>query len=1108
MKMVNYFRILLVAVALVLVFCVFDLQTNAYAAEIVSGSCGEEVTWTLDEEGTLVISGTGPMYEHYYGESGWDGNSDMVQKVIIQDGVTSISANAFQFCRGLTEVIIPASVTRIGDWAFSECYNLRDVYISDLSAWCNIEIKSDYTNPLTRAENLYVDGQLVTELRIPDTVTHISDYTFYGLRSLTSVTIPEGVVSIGDWAFRYCDRITSVTISDTVTSIGDGAFYGCSSLLAVDMGASVERIERMAFSGCRSLRSITLPEGIVSLGNEAFANCSSLNSVDIPASLVNINAWCFNECSSLTGIWVAPEHPLFSSDSNGVWYNKDKTELIKSPAELQGTYQIPESVTSLVYGAFAGCKQLAEVSIPETVTTIPKETFFNCGIEAVTIPDSVTAIENSAFHYSGLQSVVIPDSVTSIGDYAFARTALKTVTIGSGTKRIGQEAFSYCGNLCSVTILSSQLTCSSDAFYSFMQDNMHISYAGSQEQWVLSGLDAAFRNGTPLLHYDVPRELSPAYIRNCENQGLFCGVCYQFITKEKIVSDPHTYSDALDTLCDDCGYIRKLTGIAVHTAPYKLEYEQGSGVMDLTGGLLQLFYTDKTQEIAPMSLAQVTGFDNSTIGKQTVQLVLCEYSTELVVEILRPDPDALTVVSLPKKLYYVVAEQFDSTGLVVNAQYGNDTQQLSLSQLKFTQPDMNSVGVKTVVARMGGASVQFAVYVHNARKEILPNDGYPESLHNYQPQTDDTQSFRYPGAAALYVTFDALTYTETNYDFIYIYDSSDHLIGSYTGNKLAGETVKISGDNFRIQLVSDGAVHKYGYRIASIQADMVEHTYKMGSCSICGHKDDAQPYMALTEDTCVTLSLTDDLYVDLNGYVLSGTIQTNGFAVYGIDSATNDYSDKKLGYFNCVDENGNPVVPQLHVKTTAEMTGSIRRYLTVKLDKGYTFHRFYLGVTHISLQPNPQNIAFGYKAVFYGSQTVKDQLMTDAAFGYALQLEGRHRVSYYQPLENVVSGKTVTLRLYGYDAEKYGQINLNAWACLQLADGTVIESSTNTVTLRQMLENINGNVSSYSATQLEAVREMIDTHPVMKQWNIWNIYYYDGTVDAIIPENPDGDPLS
>ncbi|MBQ8504823.1 MAG: leucine-rich repeat protein, partial [Clostridia bacterium] len=154
-------------------------------------------------------------------------------KSVVITGGSSIGEWAFRDCSSLTSITISDSVTSIGSIAFEGCSSLTNVYITDIASWCNISFSGGSANPLCRADNLYVDNQLVTELVIPDSVTSIGNYAFYGCGSLTSITIPDSVTSIGGSAFYNCSSLINITIPDNVTSIGYSAFYNCSSLSSV-----------------------------------------------------------------------------------------------------------------------------------------------------------------------------------------------------------------------------------------------------------------------------------------------------------------------------------------------------------------------------------------------------------------------------------------------------------------------------------------------------------------------------------------------------------------------------------------------------------------------------------------------------------------------------------------------------------------------------------------------------------------------------------------------------------------------------------------------------------------------------------------------------------
>ena len=243
------------------------MPVTVQAATVDSGTCGDNVTWTLDDAGTLTISGTGPMTDYSSSSyAPWHSHQDSIKTAVIEAGVTTIGKYAFNGCISLTSVTIPDSVTSIGNGAFSKCRSL-------------------------------------TAITIPDSVTRIGDYAFSHCSGLTSVTIGNGVTSIGEAAFYNCSSLTAITIPDSVTSIGGGAFSGCNSLASITIPDSVTTVDYCTFSNCSSLTAITIPDSVTIIVLEAFYGCTSLTSITIPDSVTTIDDSAFFRCRSLKTVF-------------------------------------------------------------------------------------------------------------------------------------------------------------------------------------------------------------------------------------------------------------------------------------------------------------------------------------------------------------------------------------------------------------------------------------------------------------------------------------------------------------------------------------------------------------------------------------------------------------------------------------------------------------------------------------------------------------------------------------------------------------------------------------------------------------------------------------
>lgn len=809
----------------------------------------------------------------------------------------------------------------------------------------------------------------------------MADYSTYNKvpwysqrRNIRSVVLPEGMTSISRYAFYGCTALTEITVPDSVLDIGSNAFTGCTGLTSVKLGSALAYIGDEAFSECTKLQQIYIPENVAEIGYYAFVNCTALESIEVSAA-----------------------NRSYASDEAGCLFNKNKTELLLAPSTLSGWYGIPEGVE-----------------------VIADEAFFECvGLTALSVPKSLNTVGAMAFYLS--------------------------------------------------------------------EDLRHISYAGTAQEWdYISILE---HNDYFLQAETVHFEAQVYHHENCVSSGIFCPQCNDFIIKDRADSGSHSYSDYEDLSCNSCGATRAVSGISMNLLP-GTTYTLGQQELLLDGGLLEITYSDASVEFAPLRAFMVSKPDTMKPGSQVITVSYGGKTTTYTVEVILGTPQQLELKTLPGKLQYLTGGQLDLQGLTLAAHYSFGTETVSAQQATVTPPDMTTPGKKTVTVWVGECSVEFEITVHE--KLLLKLDAalYPESTHNYSSNLNETQTLTWPGAESLTLTFDGKSYIEDKYDYLYVMDGTGNVLYSLTG-KQYNIVLTIPGDTVSLRLKTDASGVRYGYAFTSIEAEIAKHSFENGYCSVCDQlqykvavcekgtavngADTVQQayglcasgqYLKLYTDATVAMTITNDLYIDLNGFDLAGTI--TGGRVYGMDSTTDSYNGAAAG---CMNITG--CTPQKYFKT--DITGSVKRYMAVQEGTGYSFHRFYLGITHMTLRPGTDGV--GYKAVFYGDDAVLGAL---DSIGYTMTLGGfaPRTVAAHE----VISGKTVTLRIDHFDAEKYGQTELTAAVFLKLKDGSIITATPWTMTLRGLMEQLDPD--TLTDLQKMQITAMIERNPVIRSWNI------------------------
>lgn len=549
-------------------------------------------------------------------------------RVIIGNSVTTIGEEAFKSCELVKNIVIPDSVEIIGDYSFSFNYLLENVTlgkgvkkigasvfngtandfkfnITDLKSWCEIDFEFSFCNPLNIEKKLYVNGELVEDLVIPegietikknafcyseirsvvlsDTVKHIEDYAFNGCEFLSQITfsdslekvddafafcdalrdinisslesycniefsnnpyntvsrlllngeevkgdliIPEGVERINDYAF--CNRnLNSVKMPDSVKIIGEKAFYNCFELKEIDFGNGVTEIKENAFAYCNYIEELNIPDSVEIIGDNAFYNCTSIKNITFGKNIKTVGSFAFSVLLNLENFYINDLASycnidfLQSSNPNqyakNLYLNGEKIEdnlVIPSSAVQIPSYAfartdiknvtIPDTVKSIGEYAFKDCDMLVKIKIPGSVENIGEKAFESCyDVENIELENGISVIEKAAFgNCDNVETVTVPESVVEIKGYPFVGCSLlkniyvcennnnyssqegvlfnkeKTVliefpagkekdnyVIPSSVTAINEYAFSNCYNIYEIAVPSNVKTIGMFAFY-------------------------------------------------------------------------------------------------------------------------------------------------------------------------------------------------------------------------------------------------------------------------------------------------------------------------------------------------------------------------------------------------------------------------------------------------------------------------------------------------------------------------------------------------------------------------------------------------------------------------------------------------------------------
>ena len=415
-----------------------------------------------------------------------------LKEITIPDTVTKIGEGCFRDCTGLSSVRLPKGLNAIADSCFYGCEALTELPWSE-----SLQTIGEYA--------FFSAG--LTEVMLPDTVTKVGTSAFLGTPvvrarlsagcenwketflacdQLQSVEIPYGVQRL-DTVFSGCSALETVALPESVVSIS-GCFSQCTSLREVTLPESLEFLYSNNFACCESLTELTLPEGLKGLGDWEFTE-SGIQSLHLPTSLEEVSASTFF-CTQLSGLTVSEDNPYYWMDGDFLMLRRDHDMILCYALRTEKTVEVPKGTTIIADEAFQGQTELRKVILPEGLRSIGLMAFYDCraletvqwndeleeigdsaflsstSLKEVLLPESLRTLGRSAFENSGVETVRLPEGLTDISDFCFYNCQqLKTVELPEMLETIGSGAFHCCLALEKITLPDSVRQISVDAFY-------------------------------------------------------------------------------------------------------------------------------------------------------------------------------------------------------------------------------------------------------------------------------------------------------------------------------------------------------------------------------------------------------------------------------------------------------------------------------------------------------------------------------------------------------------------------------------------------------------------------------------------------------------------
>ena len=495
-------KVLALLLALIMML---SLSVPVFAADtIASGSCGS-LTWTIDSNYVLTVSGRGEIKETG-GSLPWDAYSDVITSVVLSEGVTGVCAYGFSNYDALKTVTLPSTLTYMGEHAFENCPYLKSVVI-------------------------------------PGSLKTIPSYAFRNCTNLSAVTIQYGVVTIGRYAFEGCSDLTEVVFPNGLTGIGDYCFANCEVLSAITVPAGMVSLGNHAFDGCDKLKTVnyggTLSDWVALDANGELSAANVVCATAMTGSCGDRATYTFHNGTLLLQsagdghVGYENGKPIYKSASDTPWYpirNYIKSIVIDKGVTLIGDY------------AFAGCSNVTDVSVSKNLVRVCKYAFSGCKNLKLVSLTSVQIIEDYAFKdCAKLRAVALP-AVWDLYENVFnGCTSLESVFFGKTLRSVGKGCFKNTEELDKVYYTGTETNWK--AIVKVMADNDYLAVAS---------MNYSAEHGWIKLE-----NVAPTCTANGLSGGVGCYVCGKIQIAQTVVeSTGHNWvldKTLLEATCDDAG---------------------------------------------------------------------------------------------------------------------------------------------------------------------------------------------------------------------------------------------------------------------------------------------------------------------------------------------------------------------------------------------------------------------------------------------------------------------------------------------------------------------------------------------------------------------------